>query len=225
MRAKVERIFFSNILRICIPLGLCGCLLLFLYLSLSSPDFIAMVGLIIAYLIPPAGKETVIPLGIVLGLPWWLVAFTMAFFDVAGALLIVWNFHLSLRLPFLGRWIERMMKGGREFFDNRPWLEKLYFAGLILFVMIPFESSGGVSGAVLGQMMGMRKQDIVMCVTAGAFLSCFAIAIGADYIRILFEQDLMRGLIALVLILFIIGIAFVARYVAGRRMKGGQQTR
>jgi uncharacterized membrane protein len=201
-----------RLLCIGIPFGLIGLYLFVLYVLLPSAGYIAMIGLIVAYIVPPAGKETVIPLGVVIGLPWWLMAFTMAFFDVMGALFIIWNFRFALAIPFLGVWIERMMKGGREYFDARPWLERLYYVGLILFVMVPFDGSGGISGAIIGRMMGMKKRLIILCVAIGAFFSTFAIALGSDFIITLLSQDLVMGLIAILILLLFIGVGLVVRH-------------
>ena len=70
--------------------------------TLPAPDFLAMAGLIVAYLLPPAGKETVIPLGIALGIPWWYMAISIAMIDIETGLFMALNFDLAYRLPFLG---------------------------------------------------------------------------------------------------------------------------
>jgi uncharacterized membrane protein len=209
----------AAVLRVTVPFLLAGCYLVVLSLSLLPGDFLTMIALIVAYLVPPAGKETVIPLGIAVGLPWWLVAFTMAFFDFVGALFMAWNFTLAMKIPVLGGWIERMMRGGREYFDERPWLERLYFAGLLLFVMVPFEGSGGISASVIGRLMGMRKYEVLAFVTVGALVSCFAIALGADYVLDLLERFDIAGTSAVLLVLIAAGIALVAHYAFRRGSK------
>ena len=186
--------------------------LVLLSVLLATQEFLTMIALIIAYLVPPAGKETVIPLGIAVGLPWWMVAFTMAFFDFAGGLFMAWNFTLALKIPVVGPWIERLMQGGRKYFDTRPWLEGLYFVGLLIFVMVPFEGSGGISASIIGRMMGMRKYEVLALVTTGALISCFSIALGADYVLALLEHHQVSGISVILLIFVAAGIALVAHY-------------
>jgi hypothetical protein len=41
----------------------------------------------ISYILPPEGKETVIPAGIILGVPWWLMALSIVRIDLETALL------------------------------------------------------------------------------------------------------------------------------------------
>ncbi|HDR72384.1 MAG TPA: hypothetical protein ENN85_00465 [Methanoculleus sp.] len=203
---------------VAVPFLLVLCYLLLLSLSLARQDFLTMIALIIAYMVPPAGKETVIPLGIAVGLPWWLVALTMTFLDFAGGLFMAWNFTLALKIPVIGPWIERMMLEGREYFDARPWLERLYFAGLMLFVMVPFEGSGGISASILGRLMGMRKYEVLAFVTIGAFISCFSIALGADYVLALLARHHIGGASAVLLVFIAGGIALIAHH-AFRRAK------
>lgn len=202
-----------------LPLLLVAAFFALLYLFLPCDEFLSLGGLIVAYLVPPAGKETVIPLGVFLGLPWWLVAFTMAFLDVAGSLFMVWNFHFARSIPLAGPLIDRMTMTGRAYFDERPWLERLYFAGLVIFVMIPFEGSGGIAGSILGRLLGMRGRDIVLCVAAGSFTSCFAIALAANLFHEWTGGDLLTGIAALTVVLMVSGCGIVAWRAFRKRRK------
>ena len=199
----------GGILKAVLPFLLAGILLLSLYLILPRPGFYTMMGLIFLYMVPPLGKESVIPMGIGLGIPWWLMALTMTVLDLLGGLFVTWNFYLSCRIPYLGPWIARTMKGGRTFFDARPWLERLYFVGLTLFVMVPFESSGGISAAILGRMMGMRPLDVIACIAVGAGLSCTAIALASDAVISLLKTDIVLGAITVIIILLACGICVI----------------
>jgi uncharacterized membrane protein len=204
---------------ILLPILLAAVYFALLFLVLPYDEFLNLAGMVVAYLVPPAGKETVIPIGVFLGLPWWLVAFTMAFLDVIGSLFMVWNFHFARSIPVAGPLIDRMMKTGRAYFDERPWLERLYFAGLVIFVMIPFEGSGGIAGSILGKLLGMRGRDIVICVATGAFISCFAIAFAADSFHQWTGGNLLTGIAALTIVLMAAGCGIVAWRAFKKRRK------
>ncbi|MDT8358224.1 MAG: small multi-drug export protein [Methanomicrobiaceae archaeon] len=208
---------FEGVLKAALPLLLAGILLLFLSLLLPRQGLYTMMGLIFLYMIPPLGKESVIPMGIGLGIPWWLMALTMTVLDLLGGLFVTWNFYFSCRIPYLGPWIARTMKGGRAFFDARPWLERLYFIGLILFVMVPFESSGGISAAILGRMMGMRPVHVIACIAIGAGISCTAIALASDTVILLLKTDIVLGIIAILIILFACGVCVIIWHAAKKR--------
>jgi uncharacterized membrane protein len=215
-------LFFSDpaldrTVRLLFPCALCGCYLLLVASALPPEQFSILSALIVAYIVPPAGKETVIPLGIVLGLPWWLMAVTIALFDVFGALFMVWNFSLAFRIPVLGPWLARTMHSGRGYLDRNPWFERFSYAGLSFFVLIPFESSGGVSGAVIGRLIGMRPAAILACVSLGAFAGCIAIALGADYCMAIFGGNTTLGLQVLAVMLLFIAAAAGALYLLKKR--------
>lgn len=198
-----------------LPFAILAVYLALLYATLERTVFWKFGALGLAYLFPPAGKESVIPLMVVAGIPWWLAAFSIALFDVLGALFITWNFQLALRIPLLGPWIEKFMVTGRQEFDRYPALEHLSSIGLALFVMVPFEGSGGVAASVIGRVLGMSPLKVILSVAAGSIISSSIIALSADYIIALFETGFVAG-IAGVLIIIVVILLLV---VTGRRMK------
>lgn len=202
-------------LRFILPFALMAAYLLLLYLILDFEDFKVMSGLMTAYLIPPAGKESIIPLGVSIGLPWWLVASSMAFMDTVTALFMVWNFDLALKIPLLGGWIGNFMAGGQKFFWERPWLKRLSVFGLMLFVMFPLQGTGGIGGSIVGRMLGLRWYEVLGAIAAGAFIGCFLIALGAEVILSLFQADAFYGIIALL----VVAIVGVISYLYHRRRK------
>lgn len=208
---------FPPALSLGIPFGLCGVFVLVTFLLLPLNEFLILFGMMVAYVVPPAGRETVIPLAIVLGIPWWLIAATLAFLDFAGGLFMAWNFPLALKIPIVGPWIRQFMEAGQTYLAERPWLEKLYFLGLVLFVSIPFEGSGSITGSIIGRMLGMGKTEVLACITIGGIIGSFCIAIGADYIRGVFLLDVTLGFSLLVFIL--IGIAIAVMYRSSRRKR------
>jgi hypothetical protein len=60
--------------------------------------FLTMIGLMVAYILPPAGKETVIPVGIALGIPWWYMALSIAMIDIETGLFMALNFDYRTRI-------------------------------------------------------------------------------------------------------------------------------
>ncbi len=124
----------TNVLKVLIPFLLCGLFLSIVWFLLPVGGWLFLFAMMVAYVVPPLGRESVIPLCILGGIPWWLAAFTIVFLDFAGGLFMAWNFPLLMRIPRVGPWISRFVEAGRSFLDRRPWLERLYFVGLIAFV-------------------------------------------------------------------------------------------
>ena len=197
-------------LKVSVPFLLCGLFLAFVWLFLPAEQWLLLFGMMVAYIVPPLGRETIIPVCILLGIPWWLAAFTLAFLDFVGGLFMAWNFPLVIRIPYAGPWISRFMEAGRTFLDRRPWLERLYFVGLIAFVALPFDGSGSIVASVVGRMLGMAKTEVLACITIGGIIGSFAIALGIDYVVNLIPPG--AGLWVSLAVLFLIGAALLVTY-------------
>ena len=197
-------------LKVSVPFLLCGLFLAFVWLFLPAEQWLLLFGMMVAYIVPPLGRETIIPVCILLGIPWWLAAFTLAFLDFAGGLFMAWNFPLVIRIPYAGPWISRFMEAGRTFLDRRPWLERLYFVGLIAFVALPFDGSGSIVASIVGRMLGMAKTEVLACITIGGLIGSFAIALGIDYVVNLIPPG--AGLWVSLAVLLLIGAALLVTY-------------
>ncbi len=151
-------------------------------LTFPESDFIIMTGLMLGYILPPAGKETIIPLGIALGIPWWSVAFSIILVDLETALFMAFNFDYVHRLPILGPLIRDLTKTTEEMIARHRWLSGLYALAVILMVMVPILGSGGVRGSIAGRLLGLTPIQTILAIVTGASIGCFGIALGADQI-------------------------------------------
>ena len=94
-----DRPLLVRTLKISLPFAIVVTEVMFLYFFLDPASFLIVIGLMVAYILPPAGKETVIPAGIFLGIPWWLMALSIMMIDIETALFMGWNFDLALKIP------------------------------------------------------------------------------------------------------------------------------
>lgn len=200
---------YKIIFNIVFPLVLLAAYLVFLILFLPSDAFRIHIGLMIAYFIPPAGKESIIPLGIALGYSWWLMTVSIALMDALTALFLALNFDMALKIPILGTWMKKFMDTGSSFFAQHKWIERLSFIGLVMFVMFPLQGSGGIGGTLVGRMLGMNRWEVVLAVTIGAFTGCFVIALGAEYLKLAFGEGIIYGAVALAIIGAIIAALYL----------------
>jgi hypothetical protein len=200
-------------LRLALPFLLLGAHLLVLSAAFGNGTMIAIATLMLIYELPPAGKETVIPAGILLGLPWWAVAGSIALVDLEVGLFMIWNFDLAERIPVVGPWIHRFIHGGREFLAGRPWLTELYFVGIVLMVMVPFFGSGGVRGSIVGRLLGMSRPGVMGAIATGAIIGCFGIALAALFLQQAFLENFFLGAAAV----FVLIMAGVLVYWLSRR--------
>jgi len=207
------------LLRLTLPLVVLVLHLLVLALTFGTGTMLILAGLMLAYELPPAGKETIIPLGILLGYPWWAVAGSIAMVDLEVGLFMVWNFDLAERIPVLGPWITRFIQGGREFLGDRPWLSRLYFFGIVVLVMVPVLGSGGVRGSIVGRLLGMSRRMVMGAIATGALIGSFGIALATLYLQQAFLRSLYLGA-AILLGIITVGVLiywFVHRYYGGKK--------
>jgi uncharacterized membrane protein len=184
-----ERIF-----RLALPFLLGIPWLILLLFLLPYDVWLILGGLLIAYILPPAGKESVIPIGIALGVPWWIMALSIALMDVLSGIFVALNFDIALKIPGVGGWIRKFVAGGEEFLPKRPWMARFYFMGVVLFVMFPLQGSGGIGATLVGRMMGLSPGKVLVAIAIGSLIGCTVIALGAEVIRELFLVDPVLGI-------------------------------
>jgi uncharacterized membrane protein len=165
-----------------VPFGVLTVHLAVMALTLPYNLFLAMLGLMAAYILPPAGKETVIPVGIVLGIPWWYMALSIVMIDIETALFMGLNFDLAFRIPYLGPLLRDLTKRTEQLIGRHRWIAGLYFFGIVLMVMVPILGSGGVRGTIAGKLLSMDGRLIFLAILTGAVIGSFAIALGSEAI-------------------------------------------
>lgn len=208
------------ILRFSLPFILGGLYITLLFLSLPVERALLLSGLMGAYIIPPAGKETIIPLGVALGFPWWLIGTSMALLDILAGLFMALNFELAFKIPLLGTWITKFMNHGHAFLSRRPWLKKFYFTGIVLFVMFPLQGSGGIGASLVGRLLGMSGRNVLIAITIGAFLGCYLIALGAEFI---WDLIIARPILGIGVAIVVIGAVIAAYLVYRSKMPEGEE--
>ena len=143
-----------------------------------SQDYLTLFGLFVAYLIPPFGKESIIPIALGLGYPIWLICFGIILMDMMSSILIALNFDLLEKIPFVGDLIRRFMDGANSVRKKKPWIEQLSHLGLLIFMYIPLQGSGATNTTILGRLFGMRVRTVFWIVTVGSILSTLSVAFG-----------------------------------------------
>lgn len=162
------------------PVAVAIAVAIVLFLTLPQELFLILDGLIVAYLLPPAGKETVIPVGIALGIPWWYMALAIVAVDLIASLFMVLNFDLLYRVPWLGPLLSDLTKKTRQLLLTHRWLASLWFFAIVLMVMVPVLGSGGVRGSIAGRLLGLPTLFTILAIAAGSLIGCFGIALGSD---------------------------------------------
>jgi uncharacterized membrane protein len=176
--------------------------------------------LVASYFFPPFGKETIIPIGIFGGelpIPFsnqiaiispihpMVMALSIAFVDFIVALFLVWNYDLAKSIPIIGNFIKKVESIGKTSSSKYHWIKPLRFVGIMLFVMVPFQGSGGLVGSIIGRLIGMKPWNTLLAITFGAIIGCIIIAYFAEVIKSVLIQNFLIGVL-IIFILLIIGV-------------------
>jgi uncharacterized membrane protein len=173
-------------------------------------------GLLLAYFIPPSGKESIIPLGIILGIPWQLMAASVVALDLFTGLFMILNLDFAFKIPYLGPWIARVLAGGKGFLAGKPWLSRWGLPGLAFFVMLPFQGTGGTGAPLVGFMLGLRPWQILVAIAIGSTVEALVFALGSELIWSLLTTYLTYQN-ALFIALGLIAAVAITIYLLGRK--------
>lgn len=219
-KAALRNPYLIGPVKFILPLAVIPAVFAALYLTEPYDRFLVLSGLIAAYFVPPAGKESIIPIAILMGYPWWLIMLVIFLLDVAVSLFVVWNFDLALKIPLVGRLLESGMRVARDYTEAQPWLRRLSTVGLVLFVFFPLQGTGAMNGSILGRLLGMAKARVFACVCTGSLASSLIIALGADVILDVYRQDPALGIGLLVLIVVAVAAGVVGWRMWKKRLRG-----
>ena len=207
-----------------IPFIIAGIGIIFIYMLLDNQISIKLLFLMFAYFFPPLGKESIIPIGvsggeitiplfnqhvIVTSINPLIMALTIAFVDIVVALFLVWNYDLAKKIPLIGGFIEKVEKIGKKSSNKYNWIKPLRFIGIMLFVMVPFQGSGGLVGSIIGRLIGMKPWNIFFAISAGSIVGCILIAYFADIILSIFIRNFLLGLLIIIIIITALIMYFV----------------
>jgi uncharacterized membrane protein len=190
---EVDDTWKMKLFKVTIPFVIPAIIFAILYLILSYTRFLQMGGMAISYLFPPLGKESIIPIGIGYGFTVPQMAGLIFMVDVVCAMFISWNLPLAKKIPGIGhilRWVERK---GSETLEKNPRLRKVSWIGLVLWVMVPFQGSGGITASVLGRAIGMRASYVISAVGLGAMIAGILIGTAAEQGIEMFRENWLAG--------------------------------
>jgi uncharacterized membrane protein len=127
-------------------------------------------GLVAAYFFPPAGKESIIPLMLTensLGpsLPVWIVGSTIIIMDVISSIIISYNWwfveFLFKHIPLINKGYDWLQKKSEKY-RKKGWIT----VSLIIFMIIPFQGTGGINTPILARLLGVKaKKTVFICFT------------------------------------------------------------
>ncbi len=113
----------------------------------------------------------------------------VTFTDIVGAAFLVFHIGIIFKIPWLGRKIGTLVQVGREVNRKNPWMKRLSFLGLILFVSFPASMTGSVGGTILGRLLGMSRLRTFSGIVIGSILGNGFMLLFSDLLNQLIDKD------------------------------------
>ena len=124
------------------------------------------------------------------------------------ALFLVWNYDLAKKIPIVGIFILKIEEKGKGSEKKYRWVKPLRFVGIMLFVMIPFQGSGGLVGSIVGRLIGMKPWNTFFAISIGSIVGCLLIAFFAKMFLVFVEINTILTIILIVVIAILIILYF-----------------
>lgn len=154
------------------PLILAGIVLLLMHAFLDSATFTKLTGFMALYIIPPFGKESIIPLGIYFGLNPLLLAGSLFFVDFFVGLGFYTSFDFFKRSKLVGKYVRWVEERGQAVLGGHTWVRRLVVLGLVLWMIIPFQGTGAITTSLIGRLIGVSKGKVFAAVLIGSAVGC-----------------------------------------------------
>jgi len=197
-----------KLFKILVPFAIPAAIFAILFFVMPYDRFLKLGALAISYLFPPLGKESIIPIGIGYGFTKWQMTGLIFMVDVVCAMFISWNLPLAKKIPLIGRLITWVEKKGSETLAKNPGLQTVSWIGLVLWVMVPFQGSGGITASIIGRAIGMRATRVISAVGVGALIAGFLIGTVVEEGLEIFRDNwvagvvMVAGLVVVTLVMF-----------------------
>lgn len=139
------------------------------------------------------------------------LAALVAYMDVSIAVVLVYNLPRLYRMKRFGRTLEDLAEHGLYMLEQRRWLGRVTFFGVIAFVMFPLTGTGAIGGSIFGRLLGLSARRTLAAITLGASVGSFGIAYFGDFVTSIFTDEVRQswefkasGIAALLLMIAIV---------------------
>ncbi len=92
----------------------------------------------------------------------------VTYMDFMVALFVTFHMGILFRLPNVGPKIAMLVWDGKFIMDAQPWIKRVAFFGLVLFVMFPTSTTGSIGGSIFGRLLGLSRWMTVCGVLLGS---------------------------------------------------------
>ena len=107
----------------------------------------------------------------------WEVAALVVYIDIATACVVMGAIHILDRTPLVARRLAAAGRSSGRVLAHNPWMFRAAWAGLALFIAVPFNGTGALVGSLLGRLLGLSRMSIVSATAFGSGVSATLLAL------------------------------------------------
>ena len=94
----------------------------------------------------------------------------VTYMDFMTALFVTFHMGFLFRMPYVGPKVATLVWDGKFIMDAQPWVKRMAFLGLVLFVMFPTSTTGSIGGSIFGRLLGLSRFLTVTGVLMGSIM-------------------------------------------------------
>ena len=132
---------------------------------------------------------------------FWMVTYM----DFMVALFVTFHMGLLFRIPWVGPKIAMLVWDGKFIMDSQPWIRKIAFWGLAVFVIFPTSTTGSIGGSIFGRLLGLSRSMTVLGVLVGSLMGNGLMLVFAEFISLYVKDSFglkVAGVVILVVAMF-----------------------
>jgi len=140
----------------------------------------------------------------------------LTYMDVMCALFVAVNVGVLFKIPLAGPRIEELVSDGHFLLRSQPWVRRVAFWGLVLFVIFPSSTTGSIGGSIFGRLLGLSRGRVVAAIAIGSIVGNGVMYLFSDILnQYIDKDDPVPKIIGVAIIIAVIAVLHF-RY---RRMK------
>jgi hypothetical protein len=162
------------------------------------------IGILIAYLSPLFRKETIIPIAVLYGFDPLFITITFSILDMVFIALLLYNWDLVWKIPYIGRAINYLETQGKKFLEKHPGIREVAFTTIIISVILPLR---GMESFIIGKILGLSGMRLFNAILIGTVFSNMLLSFSLSSIKPLLDK--IHGVNIALIILGVLSLIFL----------------
>ena len=132
------------------------------------------------------------------------------YLDLVTACVLTFHLGFLFKLPLIGSKLTDLILDGQFILHSNPWMKRMTFLGLVVFVVLPGPATGSTGASIVGRLLGMSRLGTFVAIVLGSLLGCAGYYLGAEFMRPYIAGENRAFLIGGVVVL--VGLVLLLNY-------------